>query len=76
MSAQFFASAVKSHPEIPEEMNLGRFDTLRGWLTENIYQHGSKFTPLEIVQRATGRSLSIDPYIDYLRSKYGELYRL
>ncbi len=76
MSAQFFASALNSHPEIPAEMQQGKFDTLRGWLTENIYQHGSKFTPLEIVQRATGRPLSIDPYIDYLRSKYGELYRL
>ena len=76
MSTQFFASALKSHPEIPDEMQQGQFDTLRGWLTENIYQHGSKFTPLEIVQRATGEPLSIEPYIGYLRSKYGELYRL
>ena len=34
MSAQFFASALKSRPEIPAEMQRGKFDTLRGWLTE------------------------------------------
>ncbi len=57
-------------------MRAGQFDALHGWLTENVYQHGSKFTANEIIQRATGRPLSIEPYIRYLRTKYGELYPL
>ena len=54
----------------------GEFGTLRGWLGENLYRHGRKFKPDEILQRATGEAISIEPYMVYLRGKYGELYRL
>ena len=76
MGAQFFAQALKAHPEIPTEMASGKFDTLHSWLVENIYQHGSKFTATELVERVCGAPLSIQPYIDYLKAKYGELYKL
>jgi len=49
---------------------------LHGWLRDNIYQHGRKFTSPELAERATGRPLHIAPYIEYLRGKYGELYAL
>ncbi len=75
-SAQFFAQALKTHPEIPSEMARGKFDTLHSWLVENIYQHGSKFTANELVERVCGGPLSIEPYIAYLKHKYGELYKL
>jgi carboxypeptidase Taq len=76
LSAQFFSTALKAHPEIPAEMGQGKFDTLRGWLTENVYRHGRKFTAAELVQRATGSPLTIEPYIRYLKTKYGELYSI
>jgi len=76
ISAQLFDAALKARPEIPAQMRAGQFEALHGWLTENVYQHGSKFTAHEIIQRATGRPLSIESYIRYLRVKYGELYPL
>ncbi len=76
LNAQFFAQALKAHPQIPAEIAQGEFGTLHGWLRENLYQHGSKFTASELVQRVTGGPLSIEPYMGYLRAKYGELYRL
>jgi carboxypeptidase Taq len=76
LSAQFYAAALKAHPEIPEEMKQGKFSTLHGWLKENLYKHGSKFTASEIVERATGGPMTIEPYIQYLKAKYGELYNL
>ena len=76
LGAQFFESALDSHPEILSEIGVGEFGTLHGWLRENIYQHGSKFTASELVQHVTGGSLRIEPYISYLRQKYGELYEL
>ena len=76
LSAQFYNAALKAHPTIPDEMKQGRFDTLHGWLRENIYRHGSKFTAPEIVERATGTALTIEPYITYLKTKYGALYTL
>ncbi len=76
MSAQFFAAAQSAHPPIPDQIRVGSFDTLRGWLTENIYRHGKKFSTDELLRQATGGPLSIAPYMAYLREKYGELYGL
>lgn len=76
MSGHFYAAALAAHPEIPAEIAQGQFGTLLGWLRENIYSHGSKFTAAELIQRVTGGSLSIEPYIRYLRAKYEELYAL
>ena len=76
MSAQFYEAAQHAQPGILPEIAQGQFETLHGWLKDNIYQHGSKFTANEIVQRATGQALTIAPYIRYLRTKYGELYPL
>jgi carboxypeptidase Taq len=76
LSAQFYEAALHARPEIPGEMAQGQFATLLGWLRDNIYCHGSKFTAAELVKKATGGPLSIEPYIRYLRTKYGALYRL
>jgi carboxypeptidase Taq len=76
IAAHFYETALNAHPGIPNEIAQGNFVPLRDWLTENIYQHGSKFTAPELIQRVTGGELSIDPYIRYLKSKFGELYQL
>jgi len=76
LSGQFYAAALQAHPEIPAEIAQGQFGTLLGWLRGNIHQHGSKFTASELIQRVTGGPLSIEPYIGYLRTKYGALYGL
>jgi carboxypeptidase Taq len=76
MGAQFFAAALQAHPEITREMENGEFSTLHRWLADNIYQHGSKFTTSELLERVTGGPLSIEPYIRYLREKYRDLYEL
>lgn len=76
MSALFFEQALKVRPAILDEMGQGEFGTLHTWLRENIYQHGSKYTAPELVQRVTGGPLSIEPYVRYLQGKFGELYSL
>lgn len=76
ISGLFYEAALKVHPEIPGEIAQGRFDTLYGWLKTNIYQYGSKFTANELIERVTGGPLRIEPYMAYLRGKYGELYAL
>ena len=76
LGAQFYAAALRAHPEIPAEIAAGRCGTLLGWLQANIYRHGSKFTPDELIQRVTGGPIQIEPYIAYLRDKYGDLYEL
>ncbi len=76
LSAQFYAEAVRAHPEIPAEIGGGKFNTLHGWLREQIYRHGSKFTTAELLQRITGGPLRLEPYLAYLTGKYGQIYEL
>ena len=76
LSAQFYTAAIKAEPNIPEDMSKGDFKTLYSWLRENVYQHGRKFSPNKIIASATGKSLTTEPYINYLKAKYGELYVL
>ena len=76
LSAQFYAAALKAHPEIPQEIAAGEFRTLHTWLSDRIYRHGSKFEPNDLVERATGAVTQMKPYLHYLREKYGSLYRL
>ena len=76
LGAQFFRLATAAHPEIPAQMARGQFAMLLDWLRENIYVHGSKYTAPELIERVTGGPPRIDPYLAYLREKYGELYEL
>lgn len=76
LSAQVFDAAVGAHPEIPEDIERGKFDTLRGWLQENLYRHGSLYEPQDLIERTTGKPLDTAPYLNYLKAKFGELYDL
>jgi carboxypeptidase Taq len=76
LSSQFYDAALKAHPDISSEISKGKFSTLHSWLRDNIYQHGSKFTAPEIIKRATGQDMTIEPYIKYLETKYRNLYNL
>ena len=48
------------------------FDLL-AWLQRNIYCHGRKFTANELLERMGCGELSAEPWLDYIRGKYGEL---
>jgi carboxypeptidase Taq len=76
LGAQFYAAVLKAFPQIPDEIARCEFGTLRTWLGENLYRHGSKFPPTVLIKRATGVAMTMRPYLDYLRKKYGELYLL
>ena len=65
-----FGSAGCSSPAA----NAGKFAPLLGWLRKNVHRHGRKFTPNELLERATGKPLTAAPWIAYVRQKFGALY--
>ena len=77
MSALFYQQALKAAPgESRPKSSRANLTPLHGWLVENIYQHGRKYTAAELMERVTGGPMRIGPYIQYLKHKYGELYQL
>ena len=74
MSVQFYEKARLDLPGLEERIAQGDFAPLRGWLEENIYRHGRKYMPNELLQRVVGGGLDSRPFLGYLRRKYSEIY--
>ena len=76
MSVQIWEQALRALPDLPEQVELGDFGSLRGWLAENLHRHGRKFTPGETLERAAGGPIDAEPYLRYVKGKLGEIYEL
>ncbi|WP_426353557.1 carboxypeptidase M32 [Exiguobacterium sp. R-39] len=48
----------------------GTLAPIKEWLNINIHRHGKVKTPAELIQAATGQSISVQPLINYLTAKY------
>lgn len=70
MASQFYAKAELDLPNLQYDIAEGKLITLREWLRENIHKKGSTLIPLELVKDVTGKELSVEPYIIYLKNKY------
>jgi carboxypeptidase Taq len=74
LSVQLFEKAQSEIPSLAAQIEDGDFQALLKWLRENIHQHGRKFLPSELINRATGKPLQASPYLCYLNQKYSEIY--
>ena len=76
LAVQFYEAAKADLPGLEAGFARGEFAPLLDWLREKVHAHGRKFTLPELAERVTGESLSIEPYVNYLRAKYGQVYGL
>jgi carboxypeptidase Taq len=51
----------------------GDFTAIRDWLQERLYALGSRFEPNETIERVAGGPIDPEPYLRYLREKFGTL---
>ena len=75
-SVQLWDKMLEENPNIPDEIAQGKFDTILGWMRDHIHQYGAKYEPQELMVMATGSKITPEPYINYLKTKYGEIYDL
>jgi carboxypeptidase Taq len=76
LSYQIWKALTSQISGTEEKMAAGDFGQIFNWLRENIYAHGQRFTPKELVQRVTGKPMGADDLIAGLTSKYSEIYGL
>lgn len=74
-AAHLFEGFTKEHPEWEEQVAAGKFDFIKLWLHEKVFQHGRRYTTQELLQQATGSAFTAEPYVRYLKQKYGMLYK-
>jgi carboxypeptidase Taq len=69
MAAQLWAALRADLPEVEDAIAAGDFAPLRDWLREHVHRHGRKFTSRELLRRATGEELQVEPFLRYLEAK-------
>lgn len=75
-SVQFYEQAKQEIPQLEEDVAAGHLLPLRRWLEQKIHRWGRMFTPDHLARRVTGSSVTPEPFLRYLETKYGEIYRL
>jgi carboxypeptidase Taq len=74
MGAQLMEKVCGDIPGLEGHLERGEFGVLLEWLRTNLYRHGRKFTPNELMERVTGQPINPGPWIAYVRQKFGALY--
>ena len=75
-AAQFMEAAQRDLNGLDEDFCRGEFGRLKAWLNEKIHRPGMRWRAGELCRRVTGRPLTHEPLMRYLRGKYSPLYGL
>jgi carboxypeptidase Taq len=74
MSVQLFEAAADDLGDLGSQFEQGEFEPLLGWLREHVHRHGRARSATRILRDATGESLSAEPWLAYVRRKFGAVY--
>lgn len=73
-AAQFMEQAHQDLPGLEDDFRRGEFGRLKGWLNEKVHRPGQTYRASELCRRVTGKPLTHQPLLRYLRQKYAPLY--
>jgi len=76
VSLQLWECIQRDIPDLDKQIASGKFAELLSWLRENVHKYGHKFEPQVLIQKITGSKIDPNPYIRYLKRKFGEIYGL
>lgn len=75
-SVQLYNAAVAANPDIPAAIARGDLSGVLAWMREHVHNPGSRYTPSELLERATGSTLDAEPYLAYMEQKFTDIYGL
>ncbi|NLE03372.1 MAG: carboxypeptidase M32, partial [Crenarchaeota archaeon] len=73
-TGQIFNAIEKANANWLDELAKGNLEPIRTWLKNNIYCMGNLYNPAELIRKATGTELKVNPYIEYLQNKFKRIY--
>ena len=76
IAGQLWERAHGEIEDLDERIATGELAPLREWLGERVHRHGAKFEAGELLERVTGSSISVGPFIAYLKRKVSDVYGL
>jgi len=75
-AAQLFDAARRALPDVDALIRRGEFAPLLEWLRANVHRHGRSLAPDALIEQATGRAPSAEPFFAYLQGKFGGIYNV
>ncbi len=73
--AQMLA-AMEKDVDVWGSVAAGSLAPVTAWLVEKIHRHGLLLLPGQLLENACGAPFDPNRFVDYLKKKFGELYRL
>ncbi len=73
MCQDFESQGIKGPDPIADLISKGKESTIIDWLRRNVHVHGRKVNAEQLVERVSGKSLSSDPFMSYLKQKILDL---
>ncbi len=61
-------------PDVDGQMAKGDMAAATGWMADKLQRHGGLYEPRDVVERATGKPVSVAPLLGYLETKFGAIY--
>ncbi|MDP4130061.1 MAG: carboxypeptidase M32 [Bacteroidota bacterium] len=74
-AAQLYCKAQKDLPEMEREIESGQTSGLLQWLRQRVHAHGRTYTSEELCEKATGETLNVQYFLDYILDKYRKIYQ-
>jgi len=75
-ACQFYSKMLLDINDIPEKIKAGNFLCVKKWLNDNIHQKGRLYSTDNLILNVTGNKLDPVYFVDYLKRKYSEIYKL
>jgi carboxypeptidase Taq len=76
IAGQLWRQAHIDLPDLDDQIESGELIGLREWLRERVHRHGSKYSSRELLRRVVGGPIEVDPFVTYLKQKFGAVYGL
>lgn len=75
-SAQIVEVMNREMGNIIENIDEKNLQKIHRWLKENIHKHGAVYTPRELIMNISNKDIDSEYYVEYLKKKYIELYKI
>ena len=69
LSAQLHAAFQRQTRASPTD-----YAALQAWLVEHVHKHGKRYKTMDLIERATGSTLTPEPFLAYAKDKYARVW--
>ena len=71
-----YYNKMASEFDLKAAVRSGDFGTINGWMKKNVWARADREPPKTWISNITGREFTPKDFLDYLETKYSEIYEL